>query len=522
MVWKIVGAVSVCLIAIALYFSVSSPTTISSTSKVRIAISTDITTFDPRQARDLTSSNLLHLLFTGLTRLSADGKIYPELAESIESSDDGTTYHITLRNAFWSDGSPITPDDFIYSWTSMLNKSAAFPNAHFLFWVRNAKDIYNGQSTKSLGIHAKGERSLEIELEQPCPFFKELLATLPYCAIQKKYVLEGGSFTKDNPSPSSGPYTFHKWLPQTTIQFTKNTRYFAAEKVMYDYLDFPIMEESTAVSMIEQHSLDWVGSPLGFLPIDAIPYLRETKQLSVCPSFGTTFIRVNATRPHINDATIRKALSLSIDREELVAHVLQGGQEPAYTLVPPCMLQQVSSVAHCHDDPKSILKTYCDENKISPTSIHLSLAFAAGERNLKIAQVLQQEFKRKLSIEVDLHPCEPKLFFSKIVHLDYDLALGSWFPDYPDPHSFYSVFENATNGTNNTGWESSIYQSLLSTSSEVLDLEKRTQLFIKMEQLLARDLPVIPLFHASFTYVKEASVDGLRVSSFGFIDPIQS
>lgn len=487
-----------------------------------MAIPSDITTFDPRQARELTSTNLLHLVYSGLTRLAADGNIYPELAQSIECSEDGVLYQIILRDALWSDGSPVTAEDFVYSWTSMLNKGHAFPNAHFLFWLRNGKDVYNGiQSSERLGVRAKGDRLLEVELEQPCPFFKELLSTLPYVAIPKKYALQGGTFKAANPAPSSGPYMFLEWIPQSSIGLVKNEKYFGASHVKYECLDFPIVEDTTAVSMIERHELEWAGSPLGTLPIDVIHYLKGKNKLCTAPALGTFFLRVNCLQSPLTDVRIRKALSLCIDRKALVEHVLQGGQIPAYGLVPPIMLKQNPSADSPVEDPKSLLSDYCTETNTSPESIHLALLFGAGERSLKIAQVLQQDFKKHLGIDVELHPCETKQFFSKISHLDYDIALSNWLPDYPDPHAFYSVFENAENGTNNTGWESHVYQSLLCTSNEATDAAKRKELFLKMEQLLARELPIIPLFHASFTYINEGSSDGIRVSPFGYIDPIQ-
>ena len=134
---------------------------------------------------------------------------------------------------------------------------------------------------------------------------------------------------------------------------------------------------------------------------------------------------------------------------------------------------------------------------------------------------VQQDIKKALGINVLLQPCDAKQLFAKVSQLDYDMALGSWVADYFDPHTFYSVFERSSNGTNNTGWESSAYQSLIESSLDCPDPDLRQQFFSQLEQMLARELPVIPLFHYTFNYVKKASVDGITISPLGYLDIMQ-
>jgi oligopeptide transport system substrate-binding protein len=232
---------------------------------------------------------------------------------------------------------------------------------------------------------------------------------------------------------------------------------------------------------------------------------------------------VNVTNPLLSDQRLREAISLVIDRPSLVKNLLQGGQLPAYSLVPPCLLPERRPERSVNKKrAKELVTTYCEERGYSPQSLTFTIVYAAGDRSSKIAMAIQHDIKNALGIDVQLHPCDSKQFYARVSQLDYDMALSSWIADYFDPHSFYSVFERCTNGTNNTGWESLPYQSLVENSLETSDAALRHQCFLQIEQILSKELPIIPLFHISYTYVNEASVDGITVSPLGYLDIVQS
>jgi oligopeptide transport system substrate-binding protein len=318
-----------------------------------------------------------------------------------------------------------------------------------------------------------------------------------------------------------------EWNPQNTVRLIRNPYFNHHSKNTYDkepytLIDFSIVDDATAVAMVEAHTLDWAGSPMGTLPVDCVTMLACQKNLLISPAAATSFLRINVTHPLLSDQRLREALSLVINRCAIVHHLLQGGQLPAFSLVPPCLLTASMPQGHINKKhAKELLKTYCEERGCTPESLSITLAFNAEDRSTKVSMAIQQDIKKALGINVLLLPCDAKQFFAKVSKLDYDMALGSWVADYFDPHSFYSVFERSSNGTNNTGWESASYQSLIKNSLESPDPALRQQYFSQLEDILAREVPVIPIYHYSFNYVKEASVDGITISPLGYLDVMQ-
>ena len=316
----------------------------SSESTLRLPIPNDPATLDPRQARDLLTIDVVRMMFSGLTRLSSDGKAYPDLAESIERQQDGLSYGVKLKKALWSDNTPITAHDFVYSWKSSLEKERACPNAFQLFWIRNAKAAYDGKKDiEEIGVRATDDTTLEIDLEMPCPFFEQLLATPAYLAVQKHYDLGKKHDGESTDFPTSGPYMLSEIKPQNTIRLVRNPHFvdrLNSKKGLKPFtcVDFAVVDDATAVTMVEADKLDWAGSPMGTLPVDSVTMLAAQKKLHVSPSAATSFLRVNVTHPLLSDQRLREAISLVIDRTALVEHLLQGGQMPAFSLVPPCLL----------------------------------------------------------------------------------------------------------------------------------------------------------------------------------------
>jgi len=496
----------------------------SKAASIRISIASDPTTYDPRLARALSDIDLNRLLFSGLTKLSHTGEIELDLAESIDSSKDGTHHTITLRQTSWSDNTPLTAHDFVYTWRSMLEKDRACPNAFFLFCLKNASLAYNESiSLEKVGVRALSNRVLEIDLEQPCPFFLQLLATPAFCAVQKTYAQKEGAFSDDKPFPVSGPYIIKSRQLQLSVVLTKNKRYWAQDKHEYPNLQFCIVDDATALTMFNGKQFEWIGSPLGIIPTDCIPGLQQQNKLSAAPAAGTHFLRANVKNGLLSDVRIRRAIALSIDRNALVEHVLQGGQEPANSLTPPCLLPRKDSL--CSEDrelAKQLVASYCKEKGCSPKSLTITLSHAApNDRNSRTALAIQNDIASTLGINLRVNAVDTKQYFSMIASIDYELALGSWYADFFDPHAFLSVFESAQNGTNNTNWESPLFQVFLQRSLQVMDAEKRKEYFYELENILATEVPIIPLFYGTFNYVKESTADGIKLSPLGHINVVE-
>jgi len=492
----------------------------SSSQEVRIALNEDCSTCDPRKARNLCDTNLVRFLFEGLMRKNSQGNLEPALAENYEISPDGTIYTFTLRNSNWSNGEKITAQDVEYSLKSSLEPSFAAPNAYQLFVIKNAKAYFDGKvSLDSVGIQAKDSKTLEITLDHPTPYFLELLTFHPFFPVSEKWVKahpewkDGSELT----AVTSGPYMFEVWQPHSEIVLKKNTNYFDAQKIKLEKIHLNCLDENTALNMFEVGDLDWTGSPTCIIPPDAISSLKIEKKLQIAPSAGTQFIRVNCAAENFKNPKMRKAFAYAVDRSGICDHVMQGGHFPATAFVPPCMGLTKTSFFELNNF--ELAKAYFFEVQNESTSnIPFKLSYVATERNQKIAQALQQNFKNALGIDVILDPCEGKTFYEKITKKEYQLALGNWFADFQDPINFLSIFEYKSNGSNNTEWENFEYQKLIEESTLAQDPEARGKLLNSAQAVLMNDMPIIPLFHFTFNYLKKDGLKNANVSPLGYIE----
>lgn len=434
------------------------------------------------------------MLFEGLARLSQEGKTEFALAEELEISPDGLQYEFRLKKSLWSDGTPVTAHDFERSWKSILDPQFPTSQAYHLFVLKNGKRAKEGEvSLEDVGVRAIGPYQLVVTLEAPTPYFTQLLS-LP-CFFP-------------TPPPSSksgvsnGPYQLEESVPLDHLTFSKNPFYQEKEKLCFEKIVFLIAPPETALQLFAQKKLDWVGSPFSFLPTDALAFFREQKVLEREPFCATAFLRINTGKKELSSPRLRRVLSRAIDREAIASQVLQGGQQPAYRLVPSSMGLRSSF------PPEEALQ----EERVEQVAI----CYPNSERNQAVAQALQEQWKKGLGIEVALQPEEAKTFFHKIAQGDYEVALGSWMADFYDPINFLEVFESKNNGTNNTGWENPEFQALLKASSLCREEMMRKTILSQAETLLLEEAPIIPLYHYVLNYMKGDGLENITPSPLGY------
>lgn len=477
---------------------------------VKIAAPFDPGTVDPRKIRDLSQVAISKTLFSGLTSLS-NTVVTNDLMESITFSEDGLSAHIILKHPlFWSDGSPITAYDVQASWLSSLDPKECCPNVSLLFVFKNGQKYFQNKIDRSaVGITVLDQNTMDIQLEYPCLYFQELLATYPFFILPKSW-LEKPTDVRPVTPPSYGPFVLEKWVPQDRVVVAKNSRYHNSKAIAYDSIEFHIVSEQTALAMFEQGQIDLVGSPLSTLPLDFLKYFQDRAILHITPAAATSFFRIQTKNEKLSDHNFRKALSESIDRKALSEHVLQFSGDPAYQLAPPFMI--------LHSMEPYFLQTEKSAPQYTlPKSI--SITYQATDRNSRIVQACQQSFKSAFpKMDIILEPCESQHFYSKIRQGDYELALGGWVCDFFDADSFYSIFQTATTGTNNTGWYSPEYSQWLQISGTSKDQEKRIEARQHMEKILFEEAPIIPLFHNKYCFLKSAHGKNVHVSPMGTFD----
>ncbi len=449
----------------------------------RFSLTADPTTLDPQKARDLNSITLIHMLFEGLTRTSSTGEAELALAEKVDVDEVGIRYVFHLRKSKWSNGDFVTAYDFEKSWKTILDPNFASDIAYQLYGIKNARKVKLGEK-EEIGVKALDGETLVVELEHPIPYFLELV-TMP-------------AFFPAKESLYNGPFVLKDWKHSDVVKLKKNPNYWEADHVKLAGVYFYIATPDTALQMFEEGKIDWAGSPLSTIPADAIP---SVKRLYISPFLGTAFYRINTDR--IKDLKVRRALSLSLDREQIVKHVLPGGAKSAWGLVPPEM---------------GLAKNLNVKLENVQINEPITISYCNSERNALIAQAVQNQWKKNLGLTVQLEAVEPKVFFQRVSKREYQIAMGSWTADFNDPINFLEVFKYKDASTNNTEWENKSYIDLLNRSSVCRSDQERKELLGKAEEILMEEMPIIPIFHFALNYVKNPNLLGVNLPPIGVLD----
>jgi oligopeptide transport system substrate-binding protein len=493
-----------------------------SESVLKINIQFDPQTLDPRKSRGLNDRILINMLFEGLMRTNRDGQADFALAETMELSSDLKTYVFHLRDASWSNGDPVKASDFVYAWKTALDPKFPSENAYQMYCIKHAKSIKNGERPlDDLGAWALDEKTLKVELEEPTPYFLELLTFTTFFPVHTSMDLPGLSEDQRLAQLiTCGPFQLLKWKHNDSIEVKKNEKYWDASVVKLSKISMCMVPEDTELKMFESKELDWAGSPMGTLSTDVIGTLKEKGVLNFQPFLGTYFFRVNIKQPPFHLASMRKALALAINRKAIVDHITQGNQTPAVGLVPRTMgLEPVSFSDAATEEAKALFQKGLDEMGVTVQSLpEITLIYTSRQINHRIAQAVQQQWQEALGITVKLEAMEAKVYFDRLGQQDYQLASGNWIADYNDPINFLEVFKFNKASSNNTHWENEQYIRLLDQSNLVGHPEKRKEILSKCESILMQEMPIIPLYHMSMVYAKNDHLKEIVMSPIGNLD----
>lgn len=500
---------------------------LSAPAALRINIGIDPQTLDPRKVRDLTGTTLLHMLFEGLTRTSKTGILEMALANDVEISEDRTQYLFHLRKSFWSNGDPVTSFDFATSWKTILDPRFPTDIASQLYVIKNGRPAKSGTiGLDQVGIQTPDPQTLIVQLEQPIPYFLELVSMTPFFPVSHKITDPNWALSPET-YVCNGPFTLTAWKHSDRIRMTKNIHYWEAQKVRLNAIDLFMMSVDTEMRMFEEGKLDWAGSPLSTIPPEAICSLKAADQLCVNPFSATYFYRVNTAdlvkgkKNPLSQPLFRKALALCIRRQEITGHLLQGGHTPAKGLVPPEM--GLSEQGYFSDGDwtaaRLLLAKALSELDLSLEALDpICISYRNNERNAVLAQAVQQQLTEGLGIAVALEAVEGKIFSQKVAEQDYQLAAGSWTADFNDPINFLEVFKCKDAGTNHTDWEHPKYIDLLNRSTLCTDSKERQRLLHEAEQVLMEQMPIIPIFHFTLNYLQSDQLQEVALSPLGQID----
>ncbi len=477
---------------------------------------------DPGIAEDSTSHAIVEATFDGLTRIGDDGKPHESVAEKIDVSDDLLTYTFHLRDSKWSNGDPVTAKDFEYAWKRALDPKTASNYAYQLYYIKNGEKANKGEAKlDDVGVKALDDKTLQVTLENPTPYFLELTAFPTYYPVDKAVVEKDPKWaTEAKTHVGNGPFKMESWEHKSKLVLVKNDNYWDKDAVKLDRIEFSMVEdENTELSMFDNGELDWAGAPLSNLPLDSVPALKQSGKMTTQPIAGTYWYKFNTEKPPFNNVKIRKAFAYAINRQAIIDNVTQTNQIPAMGAVPPSMA--LSTDGYFKDNDVETAKKLLQEGmkelgitKLPP----ITLSFNTSENHKKIAEAIQDQWKKNLGVDVKLENKEWKVYIEDLHQGNFQIGRMGWLGDFNDPINFLELFKEKNGGNNDTRWENPKFKDLLNKSALEKDPAKRKQLLADAEKIFMDEMPVAPIYFYTDSWVKNDKVNGVIVDGLGHID----
>ncbi len=480
---------------------------------------------DPQISTDINGGTVDDLITEGLTRKGKDGTFVPGLAEKWDKSEDGLKWTFHLRDGIkWSNGDPITANDFKAGWLRGLNPQTASQYSYMLYPIKNAEK-YNKKSAtaEQVGIKVIDDKTLEVELEAPVPYFDSLVAFKTYMPINQKFFGETGEsyFTEADKTISSGAYTMESWTHGSEMVFKKNPNYWDAANVNVETIVFKIIpDNNSALNAFNNKEVDVTS----ITSEQAKGFKNNPKMVSKNDG-SVWYLLFNFNNKTLANLKVRKALLMAIDREGLVNNVLNGYGTAAKTLVPKGIgikglnnkdfTEEVptSTLAYNPQEAKKLLEEGLKE--VGETKFpNMSMLLNESGNNKIIAEYIQEQLRKNLNIELSLEPMTAQERWSRMSQKNFDIVFAGWSGDYPDAITYLDLFES-TGGNNNGSYNNPQYDALVKTIRSTADQNVRIPALIKLEGIIAQDLPVGVLYHREKQYLVDKRVEGFGFTPIG-------
>ncbi|MEN4534307.1 peptide ABC transporter substrate-binding protein [Pantoea agglomerans] len=456
---------------------------------------------DPLKAVGLPEIQVIRDLFEGLTNQDAQGKIVPGVAQSWSSSDNKTWVFTLRNNARWSNGDPVTAQDFVYSWQRLVDpkNSSAFAWFAGLSGIQNAAAITKGEMTPDkLGVVAQSKNQLKVTLDRPVPWFPALVANVALFPVPQKIIAQqGDSWTSPGKLVGNGAYQLSERVVNEKIVLTRNPHYWDdAHSVLTKVTFVPINEESSATKRYRSNDIDITES----FPKNMYALLKKTLpgEVYTPDQLGTYYYAFNTQKGPTADVRVRKALSWSIDRKVIAEKVLGTGEKPAWHFTPdvtagfkplPTFMQQ-----HDQNSLNAQAKSLLAAAGYGPGKpLKLKLLYNTSESHQKIAIAVASMWKKNLGVDVTLENQEWKTYIDSRNSGNFDVIRASWVGDYNEPSTFLNLLTSG-NSSNIPRFNNADYDAVIAKASRETSDQVRNSDYNRAEQILAEQAPIAPIY----------------------------
>ncbi len=508
---------------------------------LNVCIASEPETLDPTLNRTVDGAIMADHLFEGLYKWVDDGSGKAVLApgqvtgapKKTVNADGSVTYTYTLRDDIkWSDGKAVTAQDFEYAWKRLVDPVMAAPYSYMLNMVKNANQIMAGAADpETLGVKASGDKTLVVELTYDCPYFDEICA-FPTCMPVRQDVVDGndGWFREPATFLCNGPYKMSGWQHNSYIRMEASDTYYDRASLGPDVITFRLMDDSRAMlNAFQSGELDYMQVP----PSDEVAALMASGDLKIGDYLGTYYACFNNAKAPFDDARVRKAFSLAVDREFLVTQITQVGEQPAGAYVPPNIddvgghtgadfrtvggdylaVDAAGYAADCAEAKQLLADAGYPGGKGFPAVTYL---FNTDDRHGAVALALQSMWKDVLGVDVVLDCQDWNVFLQSRTAGEYNICRNGWICDYNDPMNFLDMFLTG-NDYNDAHYSNPAYDALVNQALVTSDSAKRMDLMHQAERLLIdKDAAVAPLYYYNQPYLLSDRVQGMYYTPLGY------
>jgi oligopeptide transport system substrate-binding protein len=470
---------------------------------------------DPIMAHDNKSRNLAINLFEGLlTYHPRTLEPLPGVAERWEVSPDGITYTFYLRkNAVWTDGKPVAGEDFVYAWQRAVDPKTASRSASHLYPVKNAQGINQGKISdlNQLGVRAEGNKVI-VTLEAPFPPFLLLVPDHTLMPLRKDVIEKhGDQWTRPSNIVTNGPFTLAEWVPHKHVILKKNPQYWDAAKVHLEKVVLtPTEDHATATKLFMAGQIDFMEQ----IPINLVDDFITVPGYDNSEQFAVYYYWLNCKHPVLKDARIRQALSLAIDRDTLVNRYMKGLKHPADKgLVPPGVTGYTYK-NRIDYNPEKARKLLADAGYTDPSQLPtLQILYNTNDDHRMVAEIIQQMLRTNLGINTTIQNMEWKVFLKELQKHKFEIGRMGAIGEYVYPNVMLEAFVSGAE-SNYGSYSNPKFDALWDKSQKMGNAKERLNLYSQMEDILAEDVPVIPLYYYKMTTLTHPRVRGLYTNTF--------